>query len=232
MSIIRGNFRFPIPEIRNTFLVNKNNPSACNMVHVGLTGGIGSGKSTVAHVFEILGIPVYYADTEAKRLMNEDPEIRLKLIKHFGEETYSDNFLNRRFLAEIVFKDKEKLQLLNSVVHPITIARAEEWMQQHNTPYVIKEAALIFESGSQENLDYVIGVSAPLALRIQRTMKRDGVTREEVLDRMKHQIQESIKMRLCDFVIRNDEQHLVLPQVLALHEKLKSLAVGAEKELI
>ena len=202
------------------------------MFRVGLTGGIGSGKSTVAHVFEILGIPVYYADKEAKRLMNEDPEIRMQLVAHFGEETYADNLINRRFLAEIVFKDKEKLQLLNSLVHPITIARAEEWMQKHDTPYVIKEAALIFESGSQENLDYVIGVSAPLNLRIQRTMKRDGVSREEVLNRMQHQIQESIKMRLCDFVIRNDEQHLVLPQVLALHEKIKRLAVGAEKELI
>ena len=202
------------------------------MFRIGLTGGIGSGKSTVAHVFEILGIPVYYADKEAKRLMNEDPEIRKQLITHFGEEAYKDNLINRRFLAEIVFKDKEKLHLLNSLVHPITIARAEEWMVQQNTPYVIKEAALIFESGSQENLDYVIGVSAPLALRIQRTMKRDGVTREEVLNRMQHQIQESIKMRLCDFVIRNDEQHLVLPQALALHEKLKRLAVGAEKELI
>jgi len=202
------------------------------MFRIGLTGGIGSGKSTVAHVFEILGIPVYYADKEAKRLMNEDPEIRKESITHFGEEAYKDNLINRRFLAEIVFKDKEKLHLLNSLVHPITIARAEEWMVQQNTPYVIKEAALIFESGSQENLDYVIGVSAPLALRIQRTMKRDGVTREEVLNRMQHQIQESIKMRLCDFVIRNDEQHLVLPQALALHEKLKRLAVGAEKELI
>lgn len=202
------------------------------MVRVGLTGGIGSGKSTVAHVFEILGIPVYYADKEAKRLMNEDPEIRMQLVAHFGEETYADNLINRRYLAEIVFKDKEKLQLLNSLVHPITIARAEEWMQKQDTPYVIKEAALIFESGSQENLDYVIGVSAPLNLRIHRTMKRDGVSREEVLNRMQHQIQESIKMRLCDFVIRNDEQHLVLPQVLAIHEKLKRLAVGAEKELI
>ena len=202
------------------------------MVRVGLTGGIGSGKSTVAHVFEILGIPVYYADKEAKRLMNEDPEIKKQLVEHFGEEAYADNLLNRRFIAEIVFKDKEKLQLLNSLVHPITIRKAEEWMLQHQTPYVIKEAALIFESGSQENLDYVIGVSAPLNLRIQRTIKRDGVSREEVLSRMQNQIQETIKMRLCDFVIRNDEQHLVLPQVLALHEKLKRLAVGAVKELI
>jgi len=202
------------------------------MFRVGLTGGIGSGKSTVAHVFEILGIPVYYADKEAKRLMNEDPDIRKQVIAHFGEEAYADNILNRRFLAEIVFKDKEKLRLLNSLVHPITIAKAEEWMQNHNTPYVIKEAALIFESGSQEGLDYVIGVSAPLHVRIQRTMKRDGVSRDEVLRRMQHQIQESTKMRLCDFVIRNDDQHLVLPQVLALHEKLKRLAVGQEKELI
>ena len=202
------------------------------MVRVGLTGGIGSGKSTVAHVFEILGIPVYYADKEAKRLMNEDPEIRKQVIAHFGQEAYADNLINRRFLAEIVFKDKEKLQLLNSLVHPITIAKAEEWMQMHDTPYVIKEAALIFESGSQEGLDYIIGVSAPLHVRIQRTMKRDNVSREEVLRRMQNQIQESIKMRLCDFVIRNDDQHLVLPQALALHEKLKRLAIGTQKEFI
>jgi dephospho-CoA kinase len=182
------------------------------MVRVGLTGGIGSGKSTVAHVFEILGTPVYYADKEAKRLMNEDPEIKKQLIEHFGQGAYTGNTLNRRFIADIVFKDKEKLQILNSIVHPITIARAEEWMQQQRTPYVIKEAALIFESGSQENLDYVIGVSAPLNVRIQRTMTRDGVSREEVLSRMQNQIQESIKMSLCDFVIRNDEQHLVLPR--------------------
>jgi dephospho-CoA kinase len=202
------------------------------MVRVGLTGGIGSGKSTVAHVFEILGIPVYYADKEAKRLMNEDPEIRRQLIQQFGQEAYSDNLLNRRFIAEIVFRDKEKLRLLNSLIHPITIARAEEWMTKHNAPYVIKEAALIFESGSQEGLDYVIGVSAPLAVRIQRTIKRDGVTRDEVMARMENQIQESIKMRLCDFVIRNDDEHLVLPQVLALHEKLKKLSFSREKELI
>jgi len=202
------------------------------MVRVGLTGGIGSGKSTVAHVFEILGIPVYYADKEAKRLMNEDPEIRKQLIQHFGQEAYADNLLNRRFIAEIVFRDKEKLRLLNSLIHPITIAKAEEWMMKHKTPYVIKEAALIFESGSQENLDIVIGVSAPLAVRIQRTIKRDGITREEVLARMQNQIEESIKMRLCDFVIRNDDEHLVLPQVLAVHEKLKKLSFSRERELI
>ncbi|HKP31412.1 MAG TPA: dephospho-CoA kinase [Chitinophagaceae bacterium] len=194
------------------------------MIRIGLTGGIGSGKSTVAQMFEILGIPVYYADKEAKRLMNEDLEIKQELIKHFGEETYIENVLNRRFLAEIVFENKEKLDLLNSLVHPVTIRNAEAWMQSHNTPYVIKEAALIFESGSQGNLDYVIGVAAPLNVRIQRTMKRDNISREEVLHRMQNQIEESVKMRLCDFVIQNDDQHLVIPQVLALHEKLKSLS--------
>ena len=194
------------------------------MIRVGLTGGIGSGKSTVAQMFEILGIPVYYADKEAKRLMNENLEIKQELIKHFGEQTYIENVLNRRFLAEIVFENKEKLELLNSLVHPITIRKAQEWMQNHNTPYVIKEAALIFESGSQTGLDYVIGVSAPLNIRIQRTMNRDKISREEVLHRMQNQIEESVKMRLCDFVIQNDEKHLVIPQVLALHEKLKSLA--------
>jgi len=160
------------------------------------------------------------------------PLIRQQLIQHFGEETYSGNQLNRSYLAKQVFNNEEKLALLNSIVHPVTIADGEEWMRKQTTAYAVKEAALIFESGSQEGLDYVIGVSAPLHVRIQRTMKRDAVSRDEVLHRMQNQIQESIKMRLCDFVIRNDDQHLVLPQVLALHEKLKRLAVGQEKELI
>ena len=190
------------------------------MLRIGLTGGIGSGKSTVAKVFEVLGVPVYYADDAAKRMMNEDEELKEKIKQEFGESVYSDGKLNRKLLAGIVFNAPEKLNQLNALTHPATIADAERWMQSQTTPYCIKEAALIFESGAQEFLDYVIGVTAPAPLRIQRTMLRDGITREEVMARMDKQMDESIKMRLCDFVLINDEQQLLLPQVLELHEKL------------
>src|SRR6478735_7399270 len=131
------------------------------MLKIGLTGGIGSGKSTVAKIFEQLGVPVYYADTEAKRIMNEDPILTAELILHFGKEVFVDGKLNRKYLSSLVFNDKKKLDLLNSLVHPATIRNSEQWMQQQQSPYAIKEAALIFESGSQDQLDYVIGVSAP-----------------------------------------------------------------------
>ncbi len=189
------------------------------MLRIGLTGGIGSGKSTVAAVFEVLGIPVYYADDAAKRLMNEAPSLKAAITKAFGEESYLDGKLNRTFLASVVFKDKNKSSLLNSIVHPATLADAASWMKAQKSPYCIKEAALIFESGSQAGLDLVIGVSAPLSLRVQRVMHRDHISREDVLARIDKQLDESMKMKLCDFVIRNDEQELLIPQVLALHGK-------------
>lgn len=194
------------------------------MLRVGITGGIGSGKSTVAGIFEVLGIPVYYADDAAKRMMNENEELKEKIKHQFGNHVYTDGKLNRKRLAEIVFNAPEKLEQLNALTHPATIKDAENWMKKQTTPYSIKEAALIFESGAQENLDYVIGVTAPATLRIQRTMQRDRVSREEVIARMDKQMDENIKMKLCDFVLRNDEQELLLPQVIALHEKLLSLA--------
>ena len=193
------------------------------MLKIGITGGIGSGKSTVAKLFEVLGIPVYYADNAAKQLMNENETLKQQVQKEFGNEAYTNGKVNRKYIADIVFANPEKLELLNSIVHPATLKDADEWMNKQTTPYTIKEAALIFESGAQEQLDYVIGVYAPTPLRIQRTMQRDNISREEVMARMNKQIDETIKMRLCDFVITNDEQQMVIPQVIELHQKLLTL---------
>ncbi len=198
------------------------------MLKVGITGGIGSGKSTVAKVFALLGVPVYNADNASRQLMNEDPAIVAAITEHFGPESYTEKKLNRAHLASIVFQDAEKLAILNKLTHPATIRHAGEWMERHaatgTVPYILKEAALIFESGSAAGLDYVIGVSAPLALRIRRIMQRDNVSREDVQQRIDKQLDESIKMKLCDAVIVNDEISMVIPQVLALHEKMTELS--------
>ena len=189
------------------------------MLRIGLTGGIGSGKTTVAKVFETLGIPVYYADDTTKKLMNSHPELRAAIIQHFGSDSYKNDELDRKWLAYIVFNNKEKLDLLNSLTHPVTISDAEEWMKKQNSPYAIKEAALLFESGAVEYLDYVIGVYAPQHVRVKRVMERDDMPVDEVMKRISRQIDEEMKMKLCDFVIVNNEQELVIPQVLVLHEK-------------
>lgn len=194
------------------------------MLKIGLTGGIGSGKSTVAKIFETLGIPVYYADTEAKRLMNSSETLKKIIRQNFGEATYENDQLNRKYLAGIVFNNPEKLELLNTLIHPVTINDAEQWMQQQSAPYSIKEAALLFESGAAENLDFIVGVYAPQALRIKRVMKRDGLTADEIMKRINRQVNEEMKMKLCDFVITNNEQELLIPQVLKLHQHFSSLS--------
>lgn len=198
-------------------------------VIIGLTGGIGSGKSTIAKVFANLGVPVFDADNAAKHIMNTSSEIKEKLIAAFGPNVYtkenaqdqhSQEILNRNYLSKIVFSDPFKLEQLNSIVHPVTIQAALDWAASKQTPYVIKEAALFFEAGSSLGTFKIIGVSAPKAVRIHRVMKRDHCTKEEVEKRMTHQIEESLKMKLCDWVIINDDQQLVLPQVVALHEQI------------
>ena len=194
------------------------------VLKIGLTGGIGSGKTTVAQMFEVLGIPVYYADDAAKRLMNTDKELISKIKNTFGEAAYRNDVLDREYLASIVFADNYKLESLNSFVHPATIKDAAQWMQQQTTPYIIKEAALLFESGAAEHLDHIIGVDSPINIRIKRVMDRDNVTREEVLKRINNQMDENIKMKLCDFVLINDEKQLLIPQVLELHQRLLKLA--------
>lgn len=189
------------------------------VLKVGLTGGIGSGKSVVAKIFETLGIPVYYADDAAKKLMNANEGLKKEIIKNFGEDSYSNGELNRKYIASIVFNDKEKLDLLNSLTHPATIRDAEEWITRQSSSYIIKEAALLFESSANKKLDFVIGVDAPLPLRIKRVMARDGITEEDVMKRIALQMNETEKMKLCDFIITNNERDLVIPQIIVLHKK-------------
>lgn len=186
---------------------------------IGITGGIGSGKTFICTLFEALGIPVYNADEEAKKLMNTDARIKQKLIEQFGEATYKDGFLDRAFLASMIFSDKKKLELVNSIVHPIVIQEAKDWANRQITRYSLKEAALLFESGSYKELDYTILVTAPMDVRIQRVIKRDAVTEQQVRERINKQLSDEEKLPLADFVIVNDGITPLLPQVWKLHQK-------------
>lgn len=188
---------------------------------VGITGGIGSGKTTVCKVFELLGIPVFYADDEAKKLMTTDEVLVEEIKTAFGQEAYSDNgTLNRKYLSNIVFKDTEQLEKLNSFVHPAVFRAMEKWANQQKTPYVLKEAALLFESGSYQQNQFNILVSSPLELRMHRVMQRDQMSREKVLERINHQFPEEKKAQMADFFIQNNEQEFITPQVLKLHQEL------------
>jgi dephospho-CoA kinase len=198
---------------------------------VGITGGIGSGKSTVAGIFEVLGIPVLYADQVARSIMHTDPVVRGELERLFGASIFVNDQLDRKKLASLVFTDPVQLGLLNELVHPAAIEYGRQWAKRQTTPFCVKEAALFFESGSAEGIDLMIGVSSPQALRIQRVMQRDRITREEVLEKMKTQLDEGLKMKLCDRVLINDERQLLLPQVLSLHQDLLRMAEEKKQRL-
>ncbi|WP_312789406.1 dephospho-CoA kinase [Sphingobacterium sp.] len=186
---------------------------------IGITGGIGSGKTFICQLFKALAVPVYNADDEAKKLMNTDLRIRESLIATFGEATYKDGMLDRAFLAQQIFSDKEKLELVNGIVHPIVIQAAKDWAEQQKARYSLKEAALLFESGSYKDLDYTILVTAPLSVRVQRVMERDGVTEEQVMERISKQLTDEEKIKMADFIIINDGITPLLPQVWSLHQK-------------
>jgi dephospho-CoA kinase len=196
------------------------------MFKVGITGNIGSGKTTVCKIFEVLGIPVFYADDAAKDVMVTDAELIAGIKQAFGDEAYfDDNTLNRKHIAGIVFNDKEQLAKLNSLVHPAVFRAFDQWvLHQKNAPYVLKEAAILFESGSYKKCDRAIMVTAPLNLRIKRVTTRDGITADEVKSRNDRQFTEEKKLALADDVIINDDTQLVIPQVLKLHELYLSLA--------
>ncbi len=191
------------------------------MLKIGLTGNIGSGKTTVAKVFELLGIPVFYADDEAKKVMVTDAILMDALKQTFGAESYfEDGSLNRKHIAGIVFNNEAELKKLNALVHPATFRAFDNWLQNiHSAPYVIKEAALLFESDSYKMCDRSLLVSAPLENRIARVIKRDHITRAEVESREARQFTEEKKKQLANDVIVNDDHQLVIPQVLALHEQ-------------
>jgi len=193
------------------------------MIKIGITGGIGSGKSTVSSIFELLGIPVYYADIEAKKLMVSSQTIRSKIVELFGTESYQNGELNRKHIASIAFNDVSVLEKLNATVHPVVIDDYKHWVKQQNSPYTLKEAALLFESGSYLDSDFNILVSSPQELRIERVMKRDNVSREEVLARINKQMLEEEKERLATFIVYNNETELLIAQVLNIHEKILSL---------
>jgi dephospho-CoA kinase len=192
------------------------------MLKIGLTGGMGSGKTTVAQIFETLAIPVYYADQAAKDLMNSSPVLKKQITNAFGPETYKDGKLDRAYLANIVFNNKDKLNLLNLIVHPATLNDATAWMQNQKTPYAVKEAALIFETNMEDYFDFIIGVAAPESLRLERVKERDQISEDQVFQRMQQQMDESEKINRCDFVIVNDGIRALIPQVLEIHKTLLS----------
>ena len=191
------------------------------MLKVGITGGIGSGKTTVCRIFEMLGIPVFYADTVSRNLVQQNPEVIAAIKASFGNGIYQDALLNTKALAKIVFNDPEKLRKLNSIVHPSVFRMLNEWIAKHaGYAYVLKEAALIFETNAHLTLDAVIVVTAPESMRIKRVMQRDGATEADVQQRMKQQMPEAEKRKQATFIIHNDESELLIPQILAIHKKL------------
>lgn len=190
------------------------------MLKVAITGGIGSGKSLVCQVFKTLGIPIFNADAVSNQLVENNKELKKAIIKLFGAEAYVNNEYNRKYIGQIVFNNPDKLQLLNDLIHPLAIQAAKQWFEKQQAPYAIKEAAILFESNAQQDIDIVIGVTAPEPLRIERVMQRTGYSKDEVIKRIQLQMPEVEKMAKCDYVIQNDNNTAIIPQLLRIHEAL------------
>jgi dephospho-CoA kinase len=191
-------------------------------IEVGITGGIGAGKTLVANIFRTFGIPVYNSDAEAKRLMNEDEDLKAQIIKLFGQKAYVKEVLNRSYLTEVVFKNQDNLNRMNSLIHPAVIKDYNKWLTKYkNKSITIKEAALLFESGSYKDLDYTILVLAPKSTRIGRILLRDvNRSKQDVEDIIDKQMSDSRKKKLSDFIIINDGEMMVVPQVLEIYKNL------------
>lgn len=192
------------------------------MIKLGITGGIGSGKSTISQIFTLCGIPVYIADKESKRLTETSHVIKDKLIALFGSELYKDGKLNKPLLASYIFNDDDKLHAVNAIIHPEVKKDYESWLLYHSgSPIVAQEAAILFESGFDKFMDKIVTIYTPLEMRIERTMKRDNTSREKVLERIHNQMPDEKKAELSDYVIVNDGKHSVIAQVLHIIDKLK-----------
>lgn len=195
------------------------------ILKVGITGGIGTGKTVCCKIFELLDVPVYYADQRAKYLMQKDKVIKKKIIQAFGKESYwSNGKLNRSFLAREVFSDKKKTLKINSIVHPAVGKDLMNWFKRVTAPYALYEAALMYESGSTQFLDKIIVVSAPLQLRVARVMARDKISRKNVMKRISKQIPQTEKEQLADEIIMNDGTQSLIGQIVAMHHTLLEYA--------
>ncbi len=188
---------------------------------VGLTGGIGSGKSTVAKIFKLLDIPVFDSDQEAKRLMTSDQELRNSIILEFGPDAYLNSAeVNRQYLASVVFNNRKKLDTLNSLVHPIVRQYIKKWANEQKSRYVIVESALLFEYNLYKNFDAVITVIASTDIRIQRVMQRSNLSYEEILKRVQNQVDDSVRYQKSTHIIENNNHNLLIPQVLTINNQL------------
>ena len=197
-------------------------------LRIGITGGMGAGKSTICKIFKQLDIPVYDADSRAKWIMKNDPVLRKQIIESFGWDSYDRNDeLNKEYLSKVVFNNTQKLEMLNSIVHPRVKSDYEEWVvQQASVPYSLKEAALLFESNSYKSLHKVIVVNSPIETRIERITQRDGVKREDILKRIQNQTTDRERMQKADWIIYNDGQRSLIEQAVKIHQEI--VALGQE----
>ncbi len=187
---------------------------------LGITGGIGSGKTSVCKVFNVLGIPSFSADPEARRIMNDHPEIIRGINEIAGKDLYPDGSLNSGELADLIFNDKDKLKKVNSLVHPVVFQYFAEWADLQTTPYVIMEAAILFESGASELVDRVATVVAPVEERIIRVTLRNKLTKKEVMERIKNQMDDETRIKMSDYIINNSENDMIIPAILKIHEDI------------
>lgn len=195
---------------------------------LGVTGGIGSGKTTVCRIFRVLGVPVFVADDAAKQLMNSDPDIRKKINEIAGQDLYSGGNLNRMELARLIFNKPEMLKNVNKVVHPVVLRTFDEWAEKAEEPYVIMEAAVLFESRGEAHVDRVVSISAPVEERIERVMGRSELSREQVLERINNQLEDDEREEQSYYVINNADNEMIIPEILKIHSDMLRFA-GKDK---